>query len=61
MLTAYERRLMLGYLSNIASRFNHRNPQAAALDLCLTEHGDLLGLSHPMAGCYRPSPTTFKP
>ena len=47
MLNAYERRLMLGYLSNVASRFNHRSPQAEALDLCLTAHDDLLGLSQP--------------
>ena len=46
MLTAYERRLMLGYLSNVASRFNHRSPQAEALHLWLSEHGDLLGLAH---------------
>ena len=45
MFTAYERRLMLGYLSNVASRFNHRSPQAEALDLWLSEHGDLLGLA----------------
>ena len=47
MLTAYERRLMLTYLSNVASRFNHRSPQAEAMDLWLSEHGDVLGLEHP--------------
>ena len=47
MLTAYERRLMLGYLSNVATRFNHRSRQAEAIDEWVSEHGDLLGLKHP--------------
>ena len=47
MLTAYERRLMLGYLSNVATRFNHRSRQAEAIDAWVSEHGDLLGLKHP--------------
>ena len=47
MLTAYELRLILGYLSNVVSRFNHRSPQAGALDRWLSVHGDLIGLSHP--------------
>ena len=47
MLTAYERRLMLGYLSNVATRFNHRNRQAEAIDAWVSEHGDLLGLKPP--------------
>ena len=42
MLTTYERRLMLTYLSNVASRFNHRSPQAEAMDQWLSEHGDVL-------------------
>ena len=45
MLTAYERRLVLTYLSNVASRFNHRSPQAQALYPWMSEQGDLLGLA----------------
>ena len=42
MLNVYERRLVLSYLSNLASRLNHHHPEARALARCIAEHGDLL-------------------
>ena len=45
MLTAYERRLILSYFSNAASRLPRHCPEARALADCVAEHGDLLVLA----------------
>ena len=45
MLTAYERRLILSYFSNAASRLPRHCPEARALADCVAEHGDLLSLA----------------
>ena len=42
MLNTYERRLILSYLSNLASRLGHHRPEARALAECIAERGDLL-------------------
>ena len=42
MLNVYERRLILSYLSNLASRLNHHRPESRALARCIAEHGDLI-------------------
>ncbi len=42
MLNGYERRLILGYLSNLASRLHHNRPEARALAECVAERADHL-------------------
>ncbi len=42
MLNVYERRLILSYLSNLASRLSHHRPEARALAECVAERGDQL-------------------
>ena len=42
MLNAYERRLILSYLSNVASCLNHQRPEAGALAEWIAERGDQL-------------------
>ena len=42
MLTAYERRLILSYLSNAASRLHHQSPEAMELAGWVETHADLL-------------------
>ena len=44
MLTAYERHLILLYLSNVASRLQRHCAEAGALAAWVAEHGDLLTL-----------------
>ncbi|MCY4426359.1 MAG: AAA family ATPase [Halieaceae bacterium] len=46
MLTAYERRLILSYLSNVSSRLNRRCPEARNLVKWVEAHSDLLGLAN---------------
>ncbi len=45
MLAAYERRLILSYLSNAASRLHHRSPEARALADWITANDDWLALT----------------
>ena len=42
MLNVYERRLILSYLSNVASRLHHRHRTARALAECVAERADQL-------------------
>ena len=45
MFTAYERHLMLSYLSNAASRLHHQRLEASSLVECVAEYDDLLALA----------------
>ncbi len=45
MLTAYERRLVLSYLSNAASRLDRHCREARELVKCIAEYGDLLAVA----------------
>ena len=50
MLNAYERRRILSYLSNLASRLGHHRPEARALAECVAERGDRLTVPDCSAG-----------
>ena len=42
MLNAYERRLILSYLSNLSSRLHHHRPEARSLAECVADSSNQL-------------------
>ena len=56
MITPYERRLLLSYSRNVASRFDHRHPVASALTEWIEDHADLLEIGRSCTGLGSRSP-----
>ncbi len=56
MITPYERRLLLSYSHNVASRFDHRHPVASALAEWIDDHADLLEVGEGHRGLRSKSP-----